>query len=73
MKVMEKFISDSDINFTIVRPPYLTNGPLTKNYRIILNDWFIDDKDLSRADLAHCLLSILGGTTLNRKFVGISY
>ncbi len=72
MKVMEKLISDSDLNFTIVRPPYLTIGPLTKKYRTIVNDWFIDDKDLSRADLAHYLLSILGDTTLNRKFVGIS-
>jgi putative NADH-flavin reductase len=72
MKVMEKLISDSDLNFTIVRPPYLTNGPLTKKYRTIVNDWFMNDKDLSRADLAHYLLSILGDTTLNRKFVGIS-
>jgi uncharacterized protein YbjT (DUF2867 family) len=53
---MEASIIDSELDWTIVRPPYLTNGPLTKGYRIRKGSAFADDKSLSRRDLAHFLL-----------------
>lgn len=75
MRKMEQILRDSDINYTIVRPPYLTNGKLKANYRIIMDDWFKDDKVLSRKDLAHFLLN--QSTQLDEKFkkrfVGVSY
>lgn len=73
MKVMEKITKDSNLNYTIVRPPYLTNGKLTKNYQVIKDKWFDDDKDLSRADLAHYLLNCLSDKDIDRRIVGVSY
>lgn len=75
MRKMEQILRDSKINYTIVRPPYLTNGKLKGSYRIIMDDWFTDDKVLSRKDLAHFLLnqSIGVDDNFNRRFVGVSY
>ena len=50
MRLVEKKIHESQVDFTIVRPPYLTNGELTGAYRISSEGNFKDDKDLSRAD-----------------------
>lgn len=75
MRNMEKILKNSTLNYTIVRPPYLTNGKLKEHYRLIMEDWFDDDKVLSRKDLAHFLLnqSIHLPEDFNRKCVGISY
>lgn len=56
MRRMEALITASDLDWTVVRPPYLTNGPLTKRYRVQRGQAFSDDKSLSRADLGHFLL-----------------
>jgi putative NADH-flavin reductase len=53
---MEELLEKSDMDYTIVRPPYLTKGPPTKNYRISKNKNFTDDKSLCRGDLAHFIL-----------------
>jgi putative NADH-flavin reductase len=73
MKVMEDLVLKSNLDYTIVRPPYLTKGKLTKQYRTIIDKWFEDDKDLSRADLAHYLLNCLTDTAISKRIVGISY
>jgi putative NADH-flavin reductase len=73
MRVMENIITNSNLNYTIVRPPFLTKGKLTKNYRVILDKWFDDDKDLSRADLAHYLLNCLHDNNIFKRIVGLSY
>lgn len=75
MRMMERMIGQSSMNFTVVRPPYLTNGPLKGVYRVIVDDWFKDDKVLSRKDLAHFLVaqSTELSDAYNRRFVGVSY
>lgn len=75
MRKMEKIIVNSSINYTIVRPPYLTNGKMLGEYRVIVDRWFDDDKVLSRRDLAHFLFngSKLLDEKLNQRIVGISY
>lgn len=75
MKIMEQLISKSNLNYIIVRPPYLTKGKLTGTYRTIENDWFKDDKVLSRKDLAHFIHTLVlnSGQTKNRITLGISY
>jgi putative NADH-flavin reductase len=73
MKVMEHLVLESNLDYTIVRPPFLTKGKLTKQYRMIVDKWFDDDKDLSRADLAHYLLNCLTDTTISKRIVGVSY
>lgn len=53
---MESLLSASDLDYTIVRPPYLTGGRPTGRYRISVGAPFVDDKSLGRGDLAHFLL-----------------
>lgn len=75
MREMERIIVESQMNYTIVRPPYLTNGRMREEYRIIVDDWFKDDKDLSRKDLAHFLFTnaVKLENLYNRRVVGLSY
>ena len=53
---MEALHHDSSLDYTLVRPPYLTKGPPTGNYRTSRGANFSDDKTLRRGDLAHFLL-----------------
>ena len=53
---MESLHYDSSLDYTIVRPPYLTKGPPTGKYRASRGANFTDDKTLRRGDLAHFLL-----------------
>lgn len=59
MRLMEAAVRESGLDWTIVRPPYLTKGPLTRSYRVSPDRNFEDDKDLSRHDLAHFLLRVV--------------
>lgn len=56
MQRMENVLEASGIDYTIVRPPYLTKGPPTGAYRVQRHENFRDDKSLSRGNLAHFLL-----------------
>lgn len=75
MRVMERLITKSSMNFTIIRPPYLTNGPLKQEYRTILDKWFDDDKVLSRKDLAHFIKTAIEKQPqeYQKRIVGVSY
>jgi putative NADH-flavin reductase len=72
MLIMEDYLSKADINWTIVRPPRLTNGPLTKMYRQSKVN-FSDDKELSRADLAHFILNEIEVNDYEKSVVAVSY
>ena len=53
---MEALHHESDLDYVLVRPPYLTKGPPTGKYRTSPGANFTDDKTLRRGDLAHFLL-----------------
>ena len=53
----ETLIKASDVDWTIVRPGFLTNGPLTKNYRTLTNLTGVTAGRISRADVAHFILN----------------
>jgi putative NADH-flavin reductase len=55
----ESLINASDVDWTIVRPGFLTNGPLTENYRILTNMTGVTAGRISRADVAHFILKEL--------------
>jgi putative NADH-flavin reductase len=55
----EALIRASDTDWTIVRPAFLTNGPLTGHYRVITDMSGISAGRISRADVAHFLLAEL--------------
>lgn len=52
----EALIRASDVDWTIVRPGFLTNGPLTGNYRVLTNMTGVTAGRISRADVAHFFL-----------------
>lgn len=52
----EDLIRRSSVQWTIVRPGFLTNGPLTGKYRVITDLTGVTCGKISRADVAHFLL-----------------
>jgi len=72
---MEKIVKASDLDWTIARPPRLTNGPLTGRYGVA-DDRLPEGSGgmaiLSRADLAHFLLEELEHPAHVRQIVGIA-
>jgi len=69
---MERVVMASGLNWTIVRPPRLTNGPLTKHYRVEDDRMPRPRLSLSRADVAHFLLDELDLGAHQHQMVGIA-
>ena len=59
----EALIRASETEWTIVRPGFLTNGPLTEKYKVITDLTGVTSGKISRADVAHFILEEL---TANR-------
>jgi len=70
----EKLIKESTLNWTIVRPGQLTYGKKRGLYKHGPNVGnYIITKMISRADVAHFMLSQLNDVTYLRKAVGVTY
>lgn len=54
---MERAVRESGLAWTIVRPPQLTNGARTEHYRVKSEHLPPRGFSISRADLAHFMLS----------------
>ena len=67
---MERIVTASNLDWTIVRPPRLTNGPLTGRYQVADRRFPPGKRTLSRADVAHFLLDELDQRTRVRQVVG---
>jgi putative NADH-flavin reductase len=72
MRLMEAFLRSSNVDWTIVRPPYLTDGGLRTDYRLQADQNFDDDKALPRSSLAHFLLAEAEAPQFVRHVVAIS-
>jgi putative NADH-flavin reductase len=53
---MERVVETSSVEWTIARPPRLTNGPLTRRYQVADGTLPRGGMSLPRADVAHFLL-----------------
>ncbi len=73
LRLMEKYIKESGLDWTIVRPPRLTDAKLTGNYRIAINRFLKNGLKLSRADTAHFMLSHIQSEDMFRSVVEIGY
>jgi uncharacterized protein YbjT (DUF2867 family) len=70
----EKLIINSNLDWTIVRPGQLTNGKKRSIYKHGQDvGSYILTKMISRADVAHFMLSQLEDNTYIRKTPGITY
>ena len=73
MRRMEGDVMLSDLEWTIVRPPVLTDGPLTGIYRAVEGNAVPKGTRISRADLAALLLKCAQGSLYARRAVAIAY
>jgi putative NADH-flavin reductase len=69
---MEDVLRDSDLDWTVVRPPRLTDKPLTGRYRTAYGQNIRRGVFVSRADVAHYMLSVLDNPETFRQTVGIA-
>lgn len=73
-EVQERYIKDSMLDWVIVRPAALTNGPRRGTYRVGMNigHWFSTAR-ISRADVADFMLKQLTDNAYLQKTPGVSY
>ncbi len=69
---MEDVLRDSDLDWTVVRPPRLTRKPVTGRYRTTYGQNIRRGLFVSRADVAHYMLRAAGQPGTFRQTVGIA-
>jgi putative NADH-flavin reductase len=69
---MEYEITRSTTDWTIVRPPKLTNKPLTGEYRTIVGGNVPRGYTISRANVAHLMLRVLEQPETIKQTIGIA-
>jgi putative NADH-flavin reductase len=71
LALMEDDLRDSSLDWTAIRPPRLTNKPLTGTYRTALGQ-NAHGTFISRADVAHCMLRVLELPETIKQTLGIA-
>lgn len=69
---MESYIRSSALDWTIMRPPRLTNKPVAGRYRFAVNELVDNGLTISRADLAHFMLANISNEAIFRTTVEIA-
>jgi putative NADH-flavin reductase len=69
----EQLIEQSNLDWTIIRPARLTNGPHTGRYRVNSSLEFSLRSSISRADVADNMLKQLTDATFRQKCLEMSY
>jgi putative NADH-flavin reductase len=72
MRRGEDEIRDSDLDWTIFRPPALTSKAATGAYRTAIDRNLPHGFTISRADLAACMLATLGDPATAHRHVAIA-
>ena len=69
----ESLIKDNQVNWIIVRPGFLTNGPMTGAYRVLTDMNDVKAGKISRADVAHFILDQLNSPKYLRQTPLLTY
>ncbi len=72
MRRMEHLLAASDTDWTVFRPPRLTNGPLTGKVRTAVGKFLPRGRVVSRADLAAAMLAAIHDPATVRQAVAIA-
>lgn len=72
LALMEDIIRESGLDWTVVRPPRLTDKPLSGAYRKAYGRNLRGGFLISRADVAHLMLSVLGQPETIEQTIGIA-
>jgi uncharacterized protein YbjT (DUF2867 family) len=70
---MEKIVKESNLDWTIMRPPRLTNAASTGRYRFAINSPLKGGLSISRADVAAFMQSNITNDTIYRTTVEVGY
>lgn len=70
---MESAVKKSDVNWTIVRPPRLTNSKLRGKYRVAITEHLRHPLIIGRHDLAHFILKAISQRDTYCTTVEVSY
>ncbi|MFI1976337.1 NAD(P)-dependent oxidoreductase [Streptomyces wedmorensis] len=73
LRVMESDLASSSADWTSVRPPKLTDRPLTGRYRTVVGGTPPRGRSLARADVAHAMLAMIDDPSTVRQGVGVAY
>jgi putative NADH-flavin reductase len=71
--LMEDAVRASGLDWTIMRPPRLTNKRSTGRYRTAIDQNVRRGRSISRADLAHFMLDAIGQADTVGHTIGIAY
>ena len=69
---MEEILRESGLDWTIVRPPRLTDKPLSGVYRIAYGKNLRRGLFISRANVAHLMLRVLDQPESIKQTIGIA-
>ena len=69
---MEGILEASDCDWTVVRPPRLTNAPAKKSYRVGVGQHLMNVASIPRADVADAMLKFIDDTKTYRKWVEVA-
>ncbi|HEY4653767.1 MAG TPA: NAD(P)H-binding protein [Cyclobacteriaceae bacterium] len=70
---MEHVVKQSDLNWTIVRAPRLTNGRQVERYRYAAKDYLRNPLTISRSDLAHFIVTNIDNSACFCSRVEVAY
>jgi putative NADH-flavin reductase len=73
MAAMEREIMKGDLEWTVLRPPRLTNGPLTRGYRVADGELPASGYVISRADVADFMISEAEKPSHVHQIVGLAH
>jgi putative NADH-flavin reductase len=69
---MERIFANTDLEWTMVRPPQLTDKPYTGKYRVREGHLPTFGLKISRADVADLMIKLAENHSSIRKVVGIA-
>jgi putative NADH-flavin reductase len=72
LAAMEDLLRDSDLDWTVIRPPKLTSKPFTGHYRTATGQNVRGGWSVPRADVAHLMLAVLGRPDTIGQVIGIA-
>ncbi|MFE5296048.1 NAD(P)-dependent oxidoreductase [Streptomyces sp. NPDC056632] len=73
LRVMERELAASATDWTSVRPPKLTDKPVTGRYRTVVGSNPPRGRSLARADVAHAMLAMIDDPSTVKQGVGVAY
>ncbi|MFF0433052.1 NAD(P)-dependent oxidoreductase [Streptomyces sp. NPDC004327] len=73
LREMEAELAASATDWTAVRPPRLTDKPVTGRYRRVVGGTPPRGRTLARADVAHAMLAMIDDAATVKQGVGVAY